>query len=135
VTTGDDYRAPPSGWATGGLLFAGTVLTMSGLFEFLQGLAAILNDDWFVKAADYTFDLGITGWGWIHLLLGIVVFAMGIALFQQATWAGVGAIAVAMLSAVANFLFIPDYPLWSLLLIGLDVWVIWALTRPGVIRT
>jgi hypothetical protein len=51
------------------------------------------------------------------------------------TWAGVTAIMLAMLSALANFFFIPYYPIWSLLVIGLDIWVIWALTRPGAIKT
>jgi hypothetical protein len=50
-------------------------------------------------------------------------------------WAGVTAIMLAMLSALANFFFIPYYPIWSLLVIGLDIWVFWALTRPGAIKT
>ena len=59
----------------------------------------------------------------------------GIGLFSGSTWAGVTAIVLAMVSAVANFFFIPYYPLWAILVIALDVWVIWSLTRPGVIKT
>ena len=73
--------------------------------------------------------------GWIHLLIGLAILATGWGLFARATWAGVTAIMLAMLSSLANFFFIPYYPIWSLLVIGLDIWVIWALTRPGAIKT
>jgi len=124
----------PSGWATGGLVFAASMLVLVGLFQALNGIVALANDDFFVKTRNYTFDVDITAWGWIHLILGIIIFIVGIGLFNQSGWAGVSAIAVAMLSAISNFFFIPYYPIWSLLLIGMNLWIIWALTRPGVIR-
>ena len=134
------HETPPrddsvSGWAAGGLIFAASMLMLIGVFQIVAGLVAIIDDEFFVVTRNYTFDLDVSAWGWIHLLLGVGVLAVGLGLFNQATWAGVGAIAIAMLSAVVNFFFIPYYPIWSLLVIGLDVWVIWALTRPGVIRT
>ena len=136
TTQHDRPRADqPSGWATGGLMFAACALTLAGIFQFLAGLAAILNDQFFVVSKNYTFDLDVTAWGWIHLLIGIAVFLVGLGLFAGAEWAAVGGIAIAMLSAIANFFFIPYYPVWSLVIIGLDVWVIWALSRPGVLRT
>ena len=124
-----------SGWATGGLLFAATILTMVGIFQMIAGLVAIIDDEFYVVARNYTFDLDVSAWGWIHLILGGVMLAVGLGLFSQAAWAAVGAIAIAMLSAIANFFFIPYSPLWSILVIALDVWVIWALTRPGAVRT
>ena len=124
----------PSGWATGGLMFAACALTLAGIFQFLAGLAAIINDNFFVVSKNYTFDLDVTAWGWIHLLVGIAVFLVGLGLFTGAEWAAVGGIALAMLSAIANFFFIPYYPIWSLVIIGLDIWVIWSLSRPGVLR-
>ena len=65
----------------------------------------------------------------------MVILATGFGLFARSTWAGVTAIFICMLSAISNFFFIPYYPIWAVLLIGLNVWVIWALTRPGAIRT
>jgi hypothetical protein len=124
-----------SGWALGAITFAATMLTLIGVFQALAGLVAIFNDEFYVVARNYTFDLDVSAWGWIHLLLGILLFATGLGLFARAAWAGVTAIVLAMLSALANFFFIPYYPIWALLLIGLDIWVIWALTRPGAIRT
>ena len=76
------------------------------------------------------FDIDTTGWGWIHLIAGIVVAIANIYVFSGATWARVVGITLALLSAIANFFFVPYYPFWSLLMIALAVWVIWALSRP-----
>ena len=124
-----------SGWAVGGITFAGTMLILIGAFQAIAGLVAIVNDEFFVVARNYTFDLDVTGWGWVHLILGILLVVVGFALFSRKTWAGVVAITLAGLSALANFFFIPYYPFWSILEIALAVWVIWAVTRPGALRT
>jgi len=132
----DTTREPAvSGWAIGGITFAGTMLILIGMFQAIDGLVAIFNDDFFLVTQNYTFNLDTTAWGWIHLLLGIVMVLAGWSIFAGKTWAAVVALTLAMLSAVANFFFIPYYPFWSIVLIALDVWVIWALTRPGVLRT
>jgi hypothetical protein len=124
-----------SGWALGGITFAACVLTIVGAFQIIGGLAAIINDDFFINVQNYSFDIDTTGWGWIHFLLGILLVITGFGLFGRAAWAGVTAIFLASLSAVVNFFSIPYYPAWSILVIALDVWVIWALTRPGAVRT
>src|SRR3954452_1495350 len=124
-----------SGWAVGGIVFAASILTLVGVFQMLAGLVALFNDEFFVVARNYTFDLDVTAWGWIHLVLGALLVFTGFALFSRRTCAGVAAIMLAMLSALANFFFIPYYPLWSLVMIALDVWIIWALTRPNAIET
>jgi hypothetical protein len=124
-----------SGWAVGGLGFAACMLVLIGAFQIIDGLAAIIDDQFYVVGKHYAFDLDTTTWGWIHLVLGILLLITGLALFGRRTWAGVTALCLALLSAIANFFFIPYYPLWSILVIALDVWVIWSLTRPGVIET
>jgi hypothetical protein len=126
---------PVSGWALGGVAFAACILTLVGFFQIIAGVVAIIDDDFYVVASNYTFDLDASGWGWIHLLIGILLVITGFGLFNRSTWAGYTAIFLAMLSAIANFFFIPYYPFWSILVIALDIWVIWALTRPGAIRT
>ena len=132
----DTTREPTvSGWAVGGITFAGTMLILIGMFQIIDGIAAIANDEFFVVGQNYTFNLDTTAWGWIHLLLGIGLAIAGWSIFAGKTWAAVVALTLAMLSAVANFFFIPYYPFWAILMIGLDCWVIWALTRPGVVRT
>jgi hypothetical protein len=133
-----DYRGPGdeqvSGWALGGITFAACVLTIVGIFEVIGGLAAIIDDDFFVNVRNYSFDIDTSGWGWIHLILGILLVVTGFGLFGRSAWAGVTAIFLASLSAVANFFFIPYYPAWSIIIIALNVWVIWSITRPGAIQ-
>jgi hypothetical protein len=128
-------RPEPSGWALSGVVFAASILTMIGLFQVIAGLVAIFDDEFFVVTQNYTFDLDASAWGWIHLLLGVLLLGTGFGLFSRRAWAGVTAIVLAMLSAVENFFFIPYYPFWSVIVIALAVWVIWALTRPGAIET
>jgi hypothetical protein len=123
-----------SGWAIGGMTFAASMLILIGMFQAIDGLVAIFNDEFFIRTQNYTFDLDVTAWGWIHLILGVLLVFTGWGLYAERAWAGVVAIFLAMLSAIANFFFIPYYPFWSILVIALDVWVIWSVTRPGVIR-
>jgi hypothetical protein len=80
---------------------------------------------------NYVFKLDVTAWGWIHLLLGILIFAAGLGLFAGQVWARVVGVGLALLSAIATFGFIPYYPFWSVLIIALAIGVIWALTAHG----
>jgi len=126
------YESGPSGWAVGGVVFAGVMMIMVGIFQAIAGISAIAEDDMFVKTPNYVFSISVNGWGWIHLILGIVVAFAGWAVITGKVWGGLVGIVIATLVAVANFFWIPYYPFWSILTIALAVWVIWALTRPGV---
>jgi hypothetical protein len=124
-------QEPVSGWAMGGVTFAASMLGLIGIFQVIAGLAAIIDDDFFVVGRNYSFDIDTSAWGWIHLIIGVLMLGTCVGLIAGKLWAGVTAIFFALLSAVANFFFIPYYPFWSILVIALDVWVVWALTRPG----
>jgi len=126
-------RQNVSGWAIGGVTFAATMLLIIGTFQVIAGLVAVIDDEFYVVGRNYTFELDTSAWGWIHILIGLLVGACGFGLFMRSAWAGVGAIFFASLSAIANFFFIPYYPFWSIVVIALDVWVIWAITRPGAL--
>ncbi|HEY7485754.1 MAG TPA: hypothetical protein VH912_14915 [Streptosporangiaceae bacterium] len=114
-------------WALGFAVFAGIAMATIGIFQVIQGLVAIITNEFFVLTPKYAFRFDVTAWGWIHLVMGIVVGLAGWAIFAGLTWARVVGIVVVALNAVANFLYIPHYPFWSLLIIALDVVVIWAL--------
>lgn len=116
-----------SGWAVGFSWFAGAIMVMIGGFHALMGLAVLIDDGFFRDTQDYAYDLDPTGYGWIHLILGIVVVLVGFGIFSGAVWARTVGILLAMLSAFVNFFFIPSYPVWSVLIIALDIAVIWAL--------
>ena len=115
--------------AGAGYVFAGVILIIVGCFQAIAGLAAIFEDEFFVVSPNYVFEVDTTTWGWIHLILGVVLAFAGYSLFAAKTWARVVGVTLAALSAIVNFFFIPYYPFWSILIIALDIWVIWALTR------
>jgi hypothetical protein len=117
-------------WASGLTVFAGLIMLMIGVFQFFEGLAAIVNDQFFVVTEDYTFNIDTTAWGWVHLIFGVVLALIGIAVVAGQTWGRLLGIVVVGLSMVSNFLFIPYYPLWSIVMIALGVAVIWALMQP-----
>ena len=120
-----------SGWAVGFILFAAIMMIMVGIFQALQGLVAIFENEFYVATRNYLFQFDATAWGWIHLLIGLLVAFAGWGLLSGRTWARVVAITLAVLSAIANFLFIPYYPFWSLLIVAVDVFVIWAPVAHG----
>lgn len=114
-------------WAVGLALFAGGAMMTVGLFQALQGLVALLDEDFYVETDNYTFELDVTAWGWIHLVLGGLLAIIGYSVVLGLAWAKVVGIVLVGLSALANFMWAPHYPVWSLLLVALDVLVIWAL--------
>jgi hypothetical protein len=128
---GSRVREEPPGWAVGFITFAAVMMMMTGAFQALAGLVAIFENEFYVATRNYLFEFDVTAWGWIHLILGVIVALAGFGLLSGATWARVVGITLAALSAIANFLFIPYYPFWSLLIIALDVFVIWALAVYG----
>ena len=123
-----------SGWA-GWVYFGGMMMIMLGVFNVIEGLVALFNDEFFVSTSNYTFNLDVTGWGVIHLIIGLVALFTSYGLFTQAPWAGITAMVICTLSAIANFFFIPYSPFLSITLIAIDVWVIWSITRPGGMRS
>ena len=118
----------PSAAATGLALFAGILMVIGGVFHALAGISALFNDNLYVATPQYVYSFDLTAWGWVHLILGVLVAFAGVAVVQGQTWGRVVGITLVGLSLIANFLYLPHYPLWSILIIALDVAVIWALT-------
>ena len=117
-----------SGSTVGFVVFAGVMLMLIGTFHAFTGLAAIIQNEFFVVGRNYAYELDVTAWGWLHLIFGAIVAAAGYGVFSGATWARVVGITLAAISAVGNFFFIPYQPVWAILIIALDVLVIAALT-------
>uniref|UniRef100_J1RXZ5 DUF7144 domain-containing protein n=1 Tax=Streptomyces auratus AGR0001 TaxID=1160718 RepID=J1RXZ5_9ACTN len=112
------------GWTA----FAAVLMIFGGAMTLLEGISAIAKDNVFVTTQNYVFSFNLTGWGWIHLILGIVILLAGIALLSSgATWARVIGVILAGLSALANFLWIPHYPFWAIVVLAIDIFIIWAL--------
>jgi len=119
------------GLVTGLVVFAGTLMVIVGVFHALVGIAALVDDKIYVTTPNYIYSADIAMWGWLHLLLGILVAVVGIAVLGGQHWGRVVGIGLAALSLVVNFLFIPYHPLWSVLIIALQVAIIWALAAYG----
>jgi len=119
-----------TGWA-GWVSFSGFLLIVMGILEMISGLTALLNDKFYVASGTTLVTFDITTWGWIHLLLGLIVMMAGMAVLSGHVWGRVVAIFLAMLSIIANFGFIKAYPFWSIIAITIDVLIIYALTVHG----
>ncbi len=120
-----------SGGAVGLITFAGILMIMTGIFHAVQGLVALANDTFWVAGEEYVFQFDLTSWGWIHLIAGAVVALAGVALFQGSVWARTVAVILACASILASFLWMPYYPVWSVIVIAFDIFVIWAVTVHG----
>ena len=120
-------HSSPSGWAVGLSLFAGIVMIIGGVFNAMEGIVALARNEIYVATPRYLFAFDLTTWGWIQLILGIVVAIAGVGVITGRLWGRLVGITLAALSMLANFAFIPYYPLWSLSIIALNVFVIWAL--------
>jgi hypothetical protein len=124
-------RAEPSGWV-GWIVFAAVMMIMVGVLHAIQGFVALFKETYYlVRPSGLVFSVDYTGWGWTHLIIGLLVAGAGAALFSGRMWARVIAVGVALLSLLANFTFISSYPIWSTIVIAVDVLVIYALTVHG----
>ncbi len=121
----------PSAWAVGWAFFAAVMLMVVGCFQILAGLVAIVEDDFFVVGQKWVFEFDVTTWGWIHLVWGIVLILVGVGILTGNLAARIVGVIAASLSAVANFAFLPYYPVWAVVVIAIDVAIIWALTAHG----
>jgi hypothetical protein len=107
--------------------FAGVMLLTLSIFQIIEAITALAKDDLFVSTLNYTFEIDVSSWGWIHLILGVLGAAIAIGILMNQTWGRLAGIAIASLSAINGFLFMPYYPVWALVIIAFDVFVIWAL--------
>ncbi len=112
--------------------FAAILLIVVGVFNVVDGLVAIAKDEVVLASGPrVTVLLDVTAWGWIHVVLGLFLAVAGVALFLGQAWARVVAVVVVALNMVTQVMNVPAYPIWSLLVIALDVVIIWALTVHG----
>lgn len=116
-----------SAWAAGGTMFAGVLMLVNGILGILEGIAGIAKDDVYERIGDYVYKFNLTTWGWIHLVLGILVAITGYGILKGAEWGRAAGVALAAIAIVAQFLWLPYTPVWALISIAIGVFVIWAL--------
>jgi hypothetical protein len=123
----DRYTQPSRGWA-GFVAFAGVMLALIGFFDILQGLTALFNDEYFTVRNGDLLVFDFTAWGWITLIWGLVLIAAGLGLLGGRSWARWFAILAVFVNSIAEIAFLSAYPIWSTIIIALDVFVLYALT-------
>jgi hypothetical protein len=116
----------------GWIYFAASIAVLLGIFQAIAGLVALLDDGYYLVSRNgLAVHLTYNEWGWIHLIGGLLLIAVGVGLVVGKTWALFAAVAIAVLSAVANFLFLAAYPVWSTIMIAMNILVIYAVTQHG----
>lgn len=116
---------------TGWVVFASFMMGIAGIFHMILGLAALFKDGVFLVSSDKLIVMSYDQWGWTHLILGAVVFLAAFSLAAGRLWGRIVGVTLAFLSAIANFVFLQAYPLWSLLIIAADVLIIYSIVMHG----
>ena len=120
-----------TGWV-GWVAFAGVMMTILGTFHVIDGLVAIFKDEYFlVGKSGLVVNVDYTVWGWIHLIIGLIAIAVGLGLMAGNMLARIVGVIIAVISATLNLLFIGAYPVWSTIIIAVDVIVIYAIVVHG----
>jgi hypothetical protein len=126
------HRTPQVTPWVGMVVFAGTMLLLLGGFQIFQGLVALIRDDFYaVTRTGLLLELDFTAWGWIHLIIGVIAMITGVGVLAGQMWARVVGIVIAGIGALANLAFLSAYPVWSTIMIALDVLAIYALAVHG----
>ncbi|MFF8383884.1 DUF7144 family membrane protein [Streptomyces kanasensis] len=124
---GGASAASGGAWASAGTMFAGVLLLVQGVLGMLQGIVGIAEDDVYGVIGNYVFKFNTTAWGWIHLVLGLLLAVIGWGILRGASWARVAGVALASLAVIVNFVWLPYQPVWGFISIAIGVFVIWAL--------
>lgn len=112
------------------LRFAGIIMTIIGVFGILEGITALVDRYYFITGTYGTvFSINLAGWGWFHIIVGALVLIAGVALLgtEIPTWARVVGVAFVSVNMVLNLLWLPAAPLWAVIVIALDVFILFAL--------
>ena len=131
MSQNDGLETQPSGWAMGWATLAAILLIIGGIWGAIVGIAGIAEDDLYLVTPDWVFQFDVTTWGWVHLIVGVILVLSGIGIFTGNVLARTVGVIVAGLSAIINFAWMPYYPVWSIAAIAIDIAIIWALTAHG----
>ncbi|MFN8128309.1 MAG: hypothetical protein U0R28_05885 [Candidatus Nanopelagicales bacterium] len=120
----------PTGW-TGWVVFAGVMMIIAGALWALQGLIAVIKGDLVIFGTEGALFLNVTGWGWVHMILGLLLLLCGFLVMQGNMFGRTIAVLLAIVSIIVNFIWLPVYPVWAIVIITLDVFIIYAVTVHG----
>lgn len=124
-----NYRRPTA-WA-GFVVLAAVLMCIVGIFNIVTGLVAVFNDTIYSQRGSITVALDVTGWGWFHIVWGLLLLGTGMALYAGQTWARIVAIVLIAVNMVTQLMEMPAYPLWGLVILALDILILWAIIVHG----
>ncbi len=124
------WRGSASFWV-GWIYFAGAMMMMAGGFSLIEGLVALLQNEYYVPSTQGLLVLDLTGWGWVHVVMGGLAIVIGFGLFVGAMWARVTGVVFALLNTLVQLAFMSAAPVWATIVIVIDILVIWALIVHG----
>jgi hypothetical protein len=124
------YERRPSAWV-GWIALATALMGLSGAFNIVTGLVAVFSDTVYVDTVHSSVVLDVTGWGWVHIVWGLVIILTAVSLAKGRPWARIVAVLVVGFNTLTQLLEMPSYPLYSLMIITVDVLILWAIVLHG----
>ena len=125
------YQPDSSGATFGWTFYPAVMLVILGFLQFFTGLFGILGNEVYLATEEYPLQLDSTTWGWIHLVVGVLAMGVGLGLFAGKAWARTLGVTIAVVSALATFVWLPQFPLWGFTILAVNLLVIWSLTVHG----
>jgi hypothetical protein len=115
----------------GGSSVGGAMAVVAGALTFLVGLSAVIKRSYYPTLTGYAYTWNVRNWGWILLVLGVLLFAAGVSALLGMAFGRYAGVGLAVLTAIAGFLFLAFTPVWGVVLVALSVLAIWGLLRDG----
>lgn len=123
-------RTEQTGWV-GWIAFAGIMMLIGGALWVIIGLIAVFNDEWVVLGREAALFLDVSGWGWLHVIGGLLVMLAGYLVMRGSMFGRIVTVVLATVSLIVNFVWLPVYPIWSIVVITIDVLVLYAVMVHG----
>ncbi|MCU0299725.1 MAG: hypothetical protein MUF33_14595 [Candidatus Nanopelagicales bacterium] len=127
TSTVETQRSGMTGW----VVFAGVLMIIGGALWAIQGFVAVFQNDVVILGEEGALFLNVTGWGWVHLILGLLLLLSGILVMRGNLFGRTMAVILASLSIIVNFIWLPVYPVWAIVVIAIDVFILYAVIVYG----
>ncbi|MCU0279238.1 MAG: hypothetical protein MUE31_10150 [Candidatus Nanopelagicales bacterium] len=127
TSTVETQRSGMTGW----VVFAGVLMIIGGALWAIQGFIAVFQNDVVILGEEGALFLNVTGWGWVHLILGLLLLLSGILVMRGNLFGRTMAAILASLSIIVNFIWLPVYPVWAIVVIAIDVFILYAVIVYG----
>jgi len=131
MTSSASHTRTRTGAWTGWMAFGGCLMLVIGCFNVVGGIAALINDEVFAQGKHVTVLFDLTQWGWVHLILGAGLVVVGAALINGSDWARLPGAVLVLANLLSQFMTLPAYPFWALLVMAFDGVVLWAIVAHG----